>query len=149
MKGAAVAVLPLLAFVAVGCGDDDVQNRIGIEGPAQIRIDLEQQNASGEFGTVVLFPLPNRRTRVAIELSGMPREGTQPAQIHEGTCDDLDPKAAYSLRPVREQSNGFGRSVTQIQAGLEELEAGSHAVNVQRSVQAPGRSVACADIPSP
>ena len=143
-----------LAFVllalGVGCaGGSDKDSDLGDQGQSQIRFDIDQQSSSGESGTVAMFPLRNRKTRVTIELTGMDRDGIQPAHVHKGTCDDLDPKPAFGLTPVRERANGTGRSVTVIPVGLEELEVGPHAVNVHRSATAANIYVACGNIPNP
>jgi hypothetical protein len=148
MKTLAVAALSVLAVAAAGCGGDD-DSGLDLTGPAQIRIEIEQQNESGESGTATLFVLPNRRTRVTLELNGMPHGGVQPAHIHQGTCDDLEPQPAYGLAAVRERTNGIGRSATTVAVGVEELQSGEHAINVHRSNQALGQYVACGEIPSP
>jgi len=136
----------VLVLGAAACSGDETD--LNTEGPAQIRVDVEQRNGSGERGSVALFPRPDRRTQVSIELNSMPRDTPQPASIHAGTCDALEDEALYKLNPVRPNRNGSGRSLTTIAVGLEELEAGPHALNVVRSASSKV-AVACGDLPNP
>jgi len=146
MRRTVAALVVVLALGLAGCGDED--SALDHSEPAQIRVDIEQQNDSGETGTAALFLLPERQTQVTLELNGMPRDSLQPAEIRTGTCDDLDAEAAHTLRPVRPNPNGFGRSVTRLPVGLEELQSGGFAIVVRRSA-ASEVLAACGGIPTP
>ena len=147
MRRKGLLVFAALALVLAGCGDDNA-GQLDHDEPAQLRLDIDQLNDSGESGTVTLFFLPGRQTQVTVELDGAPPDTAQPAHIHKGTCDELDPKPAYGLLPIKADRTGVGRSVTRIPVGLEELEAGGYAINIHRSAESPDVYVACGNIPN-
>ena len=148
MKRIGFLVVATLALALAGCGGGDEPGQLDHDEPAQLRIDMDQLNESGESGTATLFFLPNRRTQVTVELNGAPPDTAQPAHIHKGTCEELDPKPAYGLKPIKVSGSGVGRSVTRIPVGIEELESGGYAINVHRSAESPEVYVACGDIPT-
>lgn len=102
-----------------------------------VRVNLDPRNDSGQTGLATLIPA-GEKTRVVIDLSGAP-EKAQPASIHLGRCDALDPSARWMLRPLRE-----GRSITLVPASIDTLIKQQAAINVRGSgKQSP---VACGNI---
>ena len=97
-----------------------------------------------------------------------------PAHIHEGTCDDLNPKPAFPLTNVSEMGmmegmmegtpeaddaamemsepmgaeTAFGveTSFTMVDAPLEEIVEGGHAINLHQSKENVEEYIACGDI---
>lgn len=105
-----------------------------------VTVRLEAQNNSGQSGTAALQPEGNK-TRVVIELSGMPAGATQPAHIHPGTCDKLDKAPKWTLKPVRD-----GRSVTVVPASIDAILKDKTAINIHKSATEPQIYVACGNI---
>jgi plastocyanin len=81
-----------------------------------------------------------------------------PAHIHLGTCDALDPNPAFPLTDVAlapdasgEAANGataipVERSVTTVDATVEDLRSGGYAINVHQSADDIGTYIACGDL---
>jgi hypothetical protein len=109
---------------------------------AAITIDLNEQNGSGQSGTATLSPNDDGTVHVSIQISNPPAE-TQPAHIHQGTCDNLDPTPAFPLESV---SNGT--SETDVDVSLEDLlnATDGYAINVHKSDAEADVYVACGDI---
>jgi hypothetical protein len=106
-------------------------------------------------------------------VSAQDEEG-HPAHIHEGTCDDLNPKPAFPLTNVSEMGmmegmkegasedddaamemsepmgaeTAFGveTSYTMVDAALEEIVEGGHAINLHESKENVEEYIACGDI---
>jgi Cu/Zn superoxide dismutase len=102
------------------------------------KLGIEQQNNSGEVGTVTLFRRgPN--TLVDLQLFGEPPGRSQPAHIHRGSsCDNLDPTPAFGLAPV---VNGHSRTL--VHYPLARLVSGNYVVNVHASSSNLKHYVAC------
>jgi hypothetical protein len=126
-------ILGALAFLS-GCGSGD-----GESGSDEVKVDLVEQNGSGQSGAVVLTA-DGEKTTVAITLDG-PSAAPQPAHIHKGSCADLDPTPAHGLENVVD-----GKSTTVVDEPLEELRAEDYAVNVHKSAMEVNVYVACGDI---
>jgi hypothetical protein len=127
--------LATLALLLAGCGGS---NGNGAEGP--LTVQLAEQNSSGESGTATLTA-DGDRTRVAVQLTGEAAGGSQPAHIHKGSCDKLDPTPAYGLPNVME-----GKSETEVSVSLDQLEGGAYAINVHKSNSDLKTYVACGNI---
>jgi plastocyanin len=81
-----------------------------------------------------------------------------PAHIHVGTCDALDPDPTFMLTNVALTSADAGveadaaaaipveRSVTTVDAALEDLRTGGYAINVHQSVDDIGTYIACGNL---
>ena len=81
-----------------------------------------------------------------------------PAHIHLGTCSDLDPNPTFPLTNVAPVSNQPGaeadsaaaipveRSVTTVDATLEDLRTGGYAINIHRSADDIGTYIACGNL---
>ena len=129
-----VAPLVVVATAALaGCGG-------GSGGPSELTIDLVEQNASGQSGTVTLTSQGDRTQIVIESFSPFGREH-QPAHVHRGTCANLDPEPAY---PLPDLVDGVAGDTIDISLG--ELLEGEYAVNVHRSAQQADVYTACADI---
>jgi plastocyanin len=86
---------------------------------------------------------------------------THPAHIHLGTCSELDPNPAFSLTDVAPASNESGaeadsataipveRSVTMVDATVEDLRSGGYAINIHQSVEEIGTYIACGNLGGP
>jgi LPXTG-motif cell wall-anchored protein len=131
----AMALLALLAFSGGSALADHQTSTIA----------LMEQNNSGQSGTAT-FTLSEDNTTLTVEIdisggSDVP----QPAHIHIGTCDNLDPKPFYPLTSVVN-----GKSVTVItEADLVDLDyevSNQFAVNVHKSAAEASVYVACGDI---
>lgn len=99
---------------------------------------------------------------------------SHPAHIHEGTCDDLNPKPLFPLTNVSEMGmmegmmggtpeaddaamemsepmgaeTAFGveTSYTLVEASLEDIVAGGHAINIHESTENVENYITCGDI---
>jgi hypothetical protein len=128
-------ILAALAFLG-GCGSGD-----GESGSGEVTVDLAEQNGSGESGTVTLTA-DGEKTKVVIALEN-PAAVPQPAHIHKGSCDDLDPNPAYGLENVVD-----GESTTVVDAPLETLQGDAYAINVHKSAAKLDVYVACGNLGS-
>ncbi|MFY9781217.1 MAG: hypothetical protein WAJ85_12010 [Candidatus Baltobacteraceae bacterium] len=102
------------------------------------RLGIEQQNNSGQVGTVTLFERgPN--TLVDLHLFSEPAGRSEPAHIHRGkACETLDPAPAFGLAPV---VNGHSRTL--VHYPLSRLVSGNYVVNVHASSSDLAHYVAC------
>jgi Cu/Zn superoxide dismutase len=108
-----------------------------------LTISLHAQNGSGEDGTAVLTQTPDG-VQVAVSLKNAPA-AAQPAHIHQGTCAKLNPAPQYPLTSL-----ASGTSTTVVKGvTLDQLLAGTFAINVHKSTSDLGTYVACGDIKAP
>ena len=105
--------------------------------PMQIR--LAEQNKSGESGTATLFD-GAKGLIVRLRVNG--GEVDQPAHIHKGTCEKLDPKPAYPLKLVHDG----GSETTIPDVTLAGLAKGAYAINVHKSTTEVPIYVACGNL---
>ena len=122
------------ALALAGCGGG------GGGGASELTLDLVEQNASGQSGTVTLSNQGDG-TQVVIESFSPFGRDAQPAHIHKGTCANLDPEPAYALPNLVDGVSGDTVAVS-----LDELLDGEYAVNIHRSVDQADLYTACADI---
>lgn len=108
-----------------------------------VTVTLNPLNDSGESGTAVLTDLGNGKVRVEVAITGAPAGVVQPMHIHKGTCANLDPKPTYPLTSLTD-----GKSVTEIEATLTDLQNGDFAINGHKSAQEASVYVFCGDIPA-
>lgn len=113
---------------------------VSAEGP--VTVTLMEQNRSGEKGTATLTDLGNGKIRVEVEVTGAPADVPQPLHIHEGTCATLNPKPKYPLTAAVN-----GKSVTEIEVTLAELQSKNYAINGHKSAAEIPVYVFCGDIP--
>jgi hypothetical protein len=108
-------------------------------------VTLNEQNNSGQSGTATFTLSPDASSvTVEINISGG-SEVPQPAHIHIGSCEDLDPAPFYPLTSVVN-----GKSVTVItEADVVDLDyevSNQFAINVHKSAAEASVYVACGNI---
>jgi hypothetical protein len=130
----ALGVVALALFA--GCGSDNGG------GSDDATVDLSAQNGSNESGTVTLTA-DGGKTKVVISLDNAPSGIPQPAHIHKGSCKQLDPNPAYGLQNVVD-----GKSTSEVDEPLDELQNEEYAVNVHKSGADLKTYVSCGDIGS-
>ena len=130
----AVSVASLaLVGLAAGCGGDDEA------GSDETTVELAAVGDSGQTGSVTLTT-DGDMTTVVVDVDD-PVSSSQPAHIHEGTCDDLNPAPAYGLTNVED-----GSSDTTVDAPLDELIEGDYAINLHMSADDLETYTSCGDI---
>ena len=139
MKLTAPCAIGTTALLVLGVGCGGSSKAAAEVSSDDVYVMLVEQNGSGESGTARLTPLGNR-TRVVLDVTGAdaPR---QPAHIHVGFCDELDPQPEYGLSEVKS-----GTSVSIVDAKLTGLRRGSFTINVHQSADAIDTYVACGEI---
>jgi hypothetical protein len=115
----AVLALVLATLALAACGGDD-------DGGGGDAISVNLSGDASQFGTATLTP-EGEQTRVVIDIDS-PVSNSQPAHIHEGTCDDLTAEPAYGLPNVVD-----GRSEATVDVALETLTSGTYAINLHMS----------------
>jgi hypothetical protein len=141
----ALFAVTLSAVALAGCGGDDDGNggnggNGGGAATGEIPIDLAESMGSGQTGSATLTDAGGQ-TFVSIEIDGDPVSDSQPAHIHEGTCEDLNPTPAFGLQNVT-----GGVSDSTIDVALEALTSGTYAINVHMSDADIETYVSCGDI---
>jgi hypothetical protein len=126
------ASLALVGFAA-GCGGDEEA------GSDETTVELAAVGDSGQTGSATLST-DGDMTTVVLDV-GDPVSSSQPAHIHEGTCDDLNPAPAYGLTNVED-----GSSETTVDAPLDELIDGDYAINLHMSADDLETYTSCGDI---
>jgi hypothetical protein len=138
----AFAVLSILlavllgAFALAGCGGDDEDG----DAAAEVSVELDEASGSGQTGTAVLT-VEGDQTGVVITIDGDPVSRSQPAHIHEGTCEELNPEPAYGLPNVDD-----GTSETTVDVALTTLTDGAFAINLHMSDDDLTTYTSCGDI---
>jgi len=131
----AVSFAVLVGAVALaGCGGDD--DASGDE----VTISLNEFESSGQSGTATLTA-EGEQTRVSIAIDGDPVSASQPAHIHEGTCDELTPEPAFGLPNVAD-----GTSETTVDVSLDSLTSGTYAINLHMSDEDLATYTSCGNI---
>lgn len=135
MASLAMAVLALLSFSGGSVLADHQTSTI----------TLMEQNNSGQSGTATFTLSEDDSTlTIEIDISGG-SDVPQPAHIHIGTCENLDPKPFYPLTSVVN-----GKSTTVItEADVVNLDyevSNQFAINVHKSAAEASVYVACGDI---
>ena len=103
-------------------------------------VQINPLNGSGENGSATLLP-EGKETKVVITLFNTPPGVAQPAHIHLGRCDSLNPAPKWPLSPVEN-----GRSVTMVPVPIDEITKNPTAINVHESKGEIMKYVACGDI---
>src|SRR5918996_4373378 len=134
----AVLLTMALLLALPSCGQDDgdepgapaeVQTGTGAADIeiAAIRVDLDEENDSGQSGFAELIAT-GESTDVVVEVEGS--GGPQAAHVHAGTCGDRDPAPAFPLEEVRPDEErgdpGRGRSETTLAVALDRLLSGTY-----------------------
>jgi len=115
----AVLALVLATLALAACGGDD-------DGGGGDAISVNLSGEASQFGTATLTP-EGEQTRVVIDIDS-PVSNSQPAHIHEGTCDNLTAEPAFGLPNVVD-----GRSEATVDVALETLTSGTYAINLHMS----------------
>jgi hypothetical protein len=105
-----------------------------------VTVELHELNDSGLSGEAILTDNGDDTTTVVLNVDGP--AGDNPAHIHEGTCDDLDPNPLFPLKDV----DADGHSETVVDVPLADLEDGEFAINVHKSAAEISVYVTCGDI---
>jgi hypothetical protein len=138
IRRATTAIAVLLVLLAAGCGGSTSSESGSSE--MEIETPLEEQNGSAQSGTATLTAVGDQ-TRVVLDIqsrSGRPVAPRQPAHIHKGTCEKLDPTPAYGLNDVR-----AGKSTSTVNVKLDDLIDQTVVINVHESADKIQRYVAC------
>jgi Cu/Zn superoxide dismutase len=108
-----------------------------------LQIKLIAQNNSGEAGTATLM---DGEKGLIVKLHMTPAsDADQPAHIHKGTCDKLDPKPTYPLKTVAK-----GESETTVpDVTIAMLEKSPFAINVHKSTTEVAVYVSCGNVVAP
>src|ERR1700736_3267402 len=107
-----------------------------------MQFPIADQNGSGEHGTATVLD-GSRGLIVKLRLAGGADGVDQPEHIPSGTCNTLDPKPKYALKPVHE-----GQSETTIEGlSLAGLQKGGYVINVHKSAKEATVYVSCGNIP--
>lgn len=114
--------------------------RAGEKEEKAVRVAMLPLNNSGEFGKATLKE-DDGKVEVKLDLVGAPKDVTQPAHIHTGSCASLG-AVKYPLNfPVN------GKSETTLNVKLAQLKSELPlAINVHKSVAEAGVYVSCGDI---
>lgn len=135
---ATTAIAVILVLLGAGCGGT-TSSESGTS-DLEIEVPLDEQNGSAESGTATLTAVGDQ-TKVVLDIqsrSATPVAPRQPAHIHKGTCDELDPTPAYGLNDVR-----AGTSTSTVDVKLDDLINDTVAINVHESAENVERYVAC------
>jgi hypothetical protein len=81
------------------------------------------------------------QTRVLILLSNAPAGVAQPAHIHLGRCDKLDPAPKWKLETLQD-----GKSTTMVPVSLDTILDSKAAINIHKSAQEVQVYVSCGNI---
>lgn len=108
-----------------------------------VTVTLDAQNDSGETGTATLTDLHNGKIKVEVTISNAPAGVTQPMHIHKGTCATLEAKPTFPLTSVVD-----GKSVTEVETTMAELQNGNYAINGHKSAAEASVYVFCGNIPA-
>jgi hypothetical protein len=136
---ATYALAILIVLLGTGCGSSSSSESPGAE-EEEVVITLDEQNGSAESGTATLTA-EGDKTRVVLDLqsrSATPVAPRQPAHIHKGSCEELDPTPAYGLNDVK-----AGVSTSTVEATIDELRNAAFVINVHESAENVERYVAC------
>ncbi len=135
-KMAGALAIGVAALALSACGGDDNDEAAGSD---EVTVELAEYEGSGQSGTATLTA-EGEQTRVVISIDD-PVSDSQPAHIHEGSCDDLTPEPLYGLPNVT-----AGTSESTVDASLETLEDGDYAINLHMSDEDLATYTSCGDI---
>jgi hypothetical protein len=137
---AAIALAATVSISAQGTGGSPGHGHMGAMTmmKAPLTIPLKELNGSGESGTAVLR---DTKAGLVVTLTLKGGKGIQPAHIHKGTCEKLDPKPWYPLKNVIN-----GKSKTTLPGETIGEIIGKSAVNVHKSLKELPVYVACGNV---
>jgi hypothetical protein len=128
--------LALATTALAACGGDDDG------GGSAISVNLDPVGDASQFGTATLTP-SGEQTEVVIDIDS-PISDSQPAHIHEGTCDNLTAEPAFGLPNVVS-----GRSESTVDVSLDDLTSGTYAINLHMSDTDLQTYTSCGNIEAP
>ena len=112
-------------------------------GSGNLSVPLRELEGSGQSGSATITGEEGTRIRVVVQMEGS-TDTPQPAHVHEGTCENLNPQPKYPLENVEE-----GRSETVVDGvGIDDLQDGDFSINVHKSEEEADVYVACGEIGS-
>ena len=135
VRVATLLAIALATLALVACGSDDDDAAAGDD----VTVELAEFDGSGQTGTATLTA-DGEQTRVVISVDS-PVSDSQPAHIHEGTCDDLTPEPLYGLPNVT-----AGSSDSTVDVSLDTLTSGEYAINLHMSDEDLPTYTSCGDI---
>lgn len=143
LKFASTALLGATLVVAATAQTTAPMTTMGAMHKEPLQIHLLAQNNSGEAGTATLM---DGEKGLIVKLHMSPAADVdQPAHIHKGTCDKLDPKPTYPLKIVHS-----GESETTIpDVTIAQLEKTPFAINVHKSTTEVAVYVSCGNVVAP
>jgi hypothetical protein len=137
-RQATAAIAAILVLIGAGCGGSSSSESGSTE--QEITVPLEEESGSAESGTATLTVVGDQ-TKVVLDVqsrSATPVASKQPAHIHKGSCEELDPTPAYGLSDVT-----AGTSTSTVNVKLDELLNDAFVINVHESAENVERYVAC------
>ena len=142
-----VALLGLAACGENGGGDaaetEPITAETGIDpgaGSQNFSVALNPPDEGGDMGSANVTAAAGEQVRITIQLDGAPEEAL-PAEIREGTCDDLGTEAVHELTEVE-----AGRSETLLDASMDELRTTPYAIVVGADHGGREAYVACGEL---
>ena len=135
VRVATLLAIAIATLALVACGSDDDGETAGDD----VTVELAEFDGSGQTGTATLTG-DGETTQVVISIDS-PIADSQPAHIHEGTCDDLTPEPAYGLPNVTD-----GSSDSTVEVSLDTLTDGDYAINLHMSDEDLATYTSCGDI---
>ena len=134
IRVATLLAIAIATVALVACGSDDDE-----AAGDDVTVELAEYEGSGQTGTATLTA-DGEQTRVVISVDS-PVSDSQPAHIHEGTCDDLTPEPLYGLPNVT-----TGSSDSTVEVSLDTLTSGEYAINLHMSDEDLATYTSCGDI---
>lgn len=148
---ALLSTLLVALFGLIGCGGngdgntaetDAITAETGIDpgaGSQNFSVALNPAAEGTEMGSANVTAAAGEQVRVTIQLEGA--EETLPADIREGTCEDLGTEPAHELSEVE-----AGRSETLLDASMDELRTTPYAIVVGADHGGREPYVACGEL---
>jgi N-acetylneuraminic acid mutarotase len=131
MRKVALVLAVVLAFAMNGA----------VQAESAVSVKLTPVNNSGISGTARVID-KGSQTEVIITEVGEPSGASEPVHIHEGPCENLNPKPTFPLHNVEN-----GKSDTVVNAPFASIASGRYVINVHQSAANIGTYVACGAIP--
>ncbi len=132
-KSALLATFATVLVLAAACGSKTTELTVRL---------LDQEN-SGQSGIATL-KADGPRTQVALRIDAGPSAADpQPVHIHFGRCGDRLGGVEHALSDI-----AGGQSSSLVEASLESLMDGNHAINVHKSYSEIAIYTSCGNIPS-
>lgn len=137
----ATALFVLVSPLALGQDDTGTPAVVATPAPDAARLNLtfDELNDSGVTGSATLFDAGSQ-TLVDLTLEGTGAD--HPAHIHEGTCDAIQPLAAWNLTNVGTD----GTSTTLIDVPMADLLNGEYVIDLHLAPDQLGLLISCVEI---